>query len=797
MNTSTPSLLRFFCLSLIFSLLFLPGKTFAQTINIPAGSGPTISNILGGQLTDISDAPYQISIEGSSGNHYCGGSIIADRWILTAAHCLQGQSTSNVYVHAGSTDQTNNSVGQVIQAQTLHIHPGYNASTLENDVALIYLSQALQFNHNVMPITIADSCNTDTAEVNGSAGISAFLTGWGITCNSCPVAIDLQGATMPLISQSSAMATNISYNASYTNNISNNMIAFYDPGTGAGPGDSGGPAVLDNNGNLINLGASSWGYWPKDQVPTVYANIRNYAGWINGISGVPLSSSTLDLYMKDRPWDMGAEASGVWPSWVSEDIWVRKTNDGLPGHQNPEYYALAGNYNYVYVRVRNKSCVTSNGNEVLKLYWAKAATALSWPNHWNGTMTSGGHPLGDEIGQVTLPPIEPGDAYIASFQWQPPNPNNYVGLYGTDPVFFAEEPHHFCLLARMESSVDVMTFPETSDLSSNVLNNNNIVWKNLTVVDSNVNNIAPGGWNIGGGTIMIGDAWADVDRTFHIEFRNPDFYEGTPITAEAEVLVTLASDTWDKWAEAGYAGQNVRIHDADQRQLIITESPARMENLEFSDMERTAIHVGFNFNGEKQDQLIGRSFEYEVVQLRRSDGRVMGGEQYRVNIIAPPEFYADAGPDVSINQGESATLTAVDMGDQVRYYWFNPAGDLVGTDISIQVSPEETSIYRLQIRSDDGNEDTDEVTVSVKTQWISSLAPNPADERVTVYYNAGEASSATLVLIPVSGADSQEYPVDPADSEYSIDVSDFKPGVYEVLLICDGDEADNSTLVVQ
>lgn len=83
-------------------------------------------------------------------------------------------------------------------------------------------------------------------------------------------------------------------------------------------------------------------------------------------SGVVGSS---DLYMKDNYYvvqnerDRGQEPDiDLGPMWESKDIWVRKQNDGFTNqtHENPEYHALATNFNYVYVRVRNRGCVPNS-----------------------------------------------------------------------------------------------------------------------------------------------------------------------------------------------------------------------------------------------------------------------------------------------------------------------------------------------------------------------------------------------------------------------------------------------------
>lgn len=782
---------------LIFSALFLFSESaFSQTKNVPAGSqgyswGYNTSNILGGNTIPISAAPYQVSME-IGGSHACGGSIIADRWILTAAHCvvLGGATTSNTVIHAGSNDQTS-SAGQNISVDAIYTHPSYNSSTQENDIALLHLSSPLVFNNNVMPIEYANSCNTKPADYN--AGNPVYLSGWGITCNTCGVATFLQGLSIPFVSNATAMAINVAYNSAYTANISSNMIAFYSSGTGAGPGDSGGPAVINKNGNKINLGASSWGYWPKDQLPTVYTNVRNYAGWIQSITGFSISKSGLDLYSKDKPWDMGKEPSNVSNLWESEDIWVRKQNDGIANqvHQNPEYYAIPSNHDYVYVRIRNRGCVPSTGTEQVTLYWAKAATALSWPNNWNGSiLTSGGFPLGGIIGTVTLPVIQPGNATIITLPWNPPNPADYVGGLTTDPsLFWAEEPHHFCLLSRITASGDPMTVPETINLGSNVNNNNNIVWKNLSVVDSNTSNIFTGA------TVLVGDAWHQ-GGLYAIEFANPNYITGNPITEEAEIRIKLDTPLWEKWQQAGYQSEGVEIVNAQEHELVLFGHHAKLENLMFQPDEQNLMHVRFNF----LTQQASNQNEYEFCVIQRTmDNMIVGGETYKIYKDQERQlFAADAGADKEIEQLNSTTLSAYPIGEQAVYNWYDESGTLVYTGKDFTVTPEVTTKYKLEvIASLDGFKDYDEVEVKVKEYAINSISPNPSNTVIDIDYRAQKAQSAYIMIVPLFSGTSNQYILNTSDTSKRIDVSGYARGQYAVVLICDGNVVDYKNILVQ
>lgn len=180
-----------------------------------------------------------------------------------------------------------------------------------------------------------------------------------------------------------------------------------------------------------------------------------------------ITDNNLDLYLRDSETDIGQEPNiHTDILWNSKDIWVRNQNDGtvVQQHQNPIYSPI--NPNYVYVKVRNKGCGTSSGNEQLKLYWAKASTALNWDDYWTGQIFFNGVSMGDELGTLSIPVLAPDEEAILEFQWNVPNPQDYIEI---NP-----NPWHFCLLARMVSNEDPMTFHEVTSITENVRLRNNL-----------------------------------------------------------------------------------------------------------------------------------------------------------------------------------------------------------------------------------------------------------------------------------------------------------------------------------
>ena len=152
---------------LMLSALWLSEPVAAQEEIRPAGR-----RIVGGEKTDIQKHPWQVAldIKSSSQTYLCGGSLIAERWVLTAAHCFQ-QSTKpgEVRAKAGATNYV--TVGSWTAVERIVIHKNYNAKTHENDIALLRLRALPQ--GQVIPLARTD--------LKLPSGQPLEVTGWGVT----------------------------------------------------------------------------------------------------------------------------------------------------------------------------------------------------------------------------------------------------------------------------------------------------------------------------------------------------------------------------------------------------------------------------------------------------------------------------------------------------------------------------------------------------------------------------------------------------------------------------------------
>lgn len=543
--------------------------------------------------------------------------------------------------------------------------------------------------------------------------------------------------------------------------------------------------------------------WNPDFIPG--SSIEVGYGKVNAYKAVHmaqlLNTSSFDLMIKDSAVDNGAEPNIVTPyMWTSEDIWVRNQPDGMwyHEHQNPVYNAQ-GTPNYVYVRVTNKSCFPANGYELLNLYWAKAATSLAWPQNWNGSLTvfNPNLPpaqqnvlLGKKIKSIQLPYIAAGEEFIWEFEWKVPNPLDY-SIINT-------EPWHFCLLARIEANLDPIHTPEVENLNINVKNNNNIAWKNVTVINP-IPNPVSGGGDVGseiGGVIAVGNPYHEP-HTFYLELVKEELESGKPIFEEAEVGIKMDDILYKAWERGGKIAQEVNA-TTDEKKKIVKGNNVILDNIAFNGDETGTLNLTFNFLTKELTEK--SKFVYHVIQKDNETGEIIGGETYVIKKQVRPPFIADAGGDIVINKNDIITISATQINEAAIYNWYDADGKLVFTGKDLTIATEIATKYKLEvIATIDGFKDYTEVNVNFKPNTLEVIAPNPASNTANISYKLNDVNSAYLMVLGSYGTSgtTNNYILDVNSSNTNIDLTNYHNGFYTVALVCNGQIVDAKTLVKQ
>ena len=176
--------------------LFLDAKSYAET-------GQRLYNVsgrvIGGIKAPTGAFPWMVSI-GVAGvsfprAHFCGGSLIGDQWVVTAAHCFNEISAPGQIVIKLNTN-TLSSGGEVIEVAKYIIHPNWNKVTFENDVTLIKLAHPVS---GLEPIKIITDEETNRLFFEGLLGTVA---GWGRTQEGGAVSDDLREVGVQIVANS-------------------------------------------------------------------------------------------------------------------------------------------------------------------------------------------------------------------------------------------------------------------------------------------------------------------------------------------------------------------------------------------------------------------------------------------------------------------------------------------------------------------------------------------------------------------------------------------------------------------
>jgi hypothetical protein len=324
---------------------------------------------------------------------------------------------------------------------------------------------------------------------------------------------------------------------------------------------------------------------------TTENNVQTIKDTANTVANNELSSVCGNgVWMKDTWQDRGEEpdpAQAGLPMWKSPYIWVRNEQDGDRGwlHQHEHQNPRPGQKNWVYVKLHNGGGATT-GN--LELRVAPASTGLVWPESWNLV-----------VGTNTLN-LNANSTEIAEFGWDN-----------------LPEPAQYSFLARWLSPDDPMTTAESAAIEPNVRGNNNIIWRNVNILDLTSTATVSTELTVANPT--------DLPMEARLVIRLPKTSRGAFLTF-GRISIAMDSRLSEVWEKGGRASGGLEV---GEKWSEVTESDgATLEKLYLPPRFKGTLIIQFS---KRDVGVFPRGlFEVDVMQTR-GNGNLVGGVTYEIS----------------------------------------------------------------------------------------------------------------------------------------------------------------------
>uniref|UniRef100_A0A8B9CVK5 Peptidase S1 domain-containing protein n=1 Tax=Anser brachyrhynchus TaxID=132585 RepID=A0A8B9CVK5_9AVES len=233
------------------------------------------SDIIGGHPVSPHSRPYMAAIQ-TKNSTVCGGALVGDQWVLTAAHCRSNKEEFRVVLgaHQASIHEKEQ---QKFKIMNLFRHPQFNMSSMINDIMLLKLDRVANLNKYVQPLNLPD-CDEDIKR-----GTECTVAGWGVT-SSGKQSECLQETNLKIVDRKICAKQYIKKKVKITSNMlcAGGRKKFRK--SDACQGDSGGPLICGGHYSGIVSFGEKCRKGHKGHLPGVYTRLtKKYIDWIKEV----------------------------------------------------------------------------------------------------------------------------------------------------------------------------------------------------------------------------------------------------------------------------------------------------------------------------------------------------------------------------------------------------------------------------------------------------------------------------------------------------------------------------------
>ncbi|XP_054715340.1 transmembrane protease serine 9-like [Uloborus diversus] len=245
----------------------------------PASGG---DRIVGGEAARHGQYPWTVSMHRQDNDfrHWCGGSILNEMWVVTAAHCIKFRNEPWRYEIFAGMQKLSDKYGRTVRrhkVSKVYVHENFNGRSFENDIALLKLKEPLNIKHSggyINGICLPENRDDPTGFVRA--------TGWGHTRRGGYVSDILKQVVLPLVDRDTCNQKYRKYSSDKP--IFTHMMCAGQRGRDTCQADSGGPLFqTDDHGVSTLVGITSFGRGCAEDHPGVYTKIADFRDWMTKI----------------------------------------------------------------------------------------------------------------------------------------------------------------------------------------------------------------------------------------------------------------------------------------------------------------------------------------------------------------------------------------------------------------------------------------------------------------------------------------------------------------------------------